>query len=396
MLIEILLAILLGILAGTITGLLPGIHINLIGAFLVSLSTGILLKIPSTYLVVFIVAMAITHTFIDFIPSIFLGCPDTDTELAILPGHQLLKKGQGYQAVILTAYGSLAAIIVLTIISFPSVHLIKFFYEEIKTIIPYLLIATSIFLIFLEKNKKMALVVFGLTGFLGYLVLNPLELNQPLLPLLTGLFGSSTLILSIKNKIKIPKQIQTKPEIKLKKPLMGAICASPLCSFLPGLGSGQAAVIGNLIARQNKKGFLILLGATNTLVMGFSFLSLFAISKTRTGAAVAVKEILGNFSNNTLFLIIIVILISGIVSFFLTKKIASWFSNKIQKINYPLLSSITLAFLTILVLILSSWKGLLILIISTITGLYCISTGVRRTNMMGCLLLPVIIFYLTL
>ena len=33
-------------------------------------------------------------TFIDFIPSIFLGCPDTDTELSILPGHELLKKGE--------------------------------------------------------------------------------------------------------------------------------------------------------------------------------------------------------------------------------------------------------------------------------------------------------------
>ena len=31
--------------------------------------------------------MAITHTFVDFIPSVFLGCPDTDTELSI--GHKI-------------------------------------------------------------------------------------------------------------------------------------------------------------------------------------------------------------------------------------------------------------------------------------------------------------------
>ena len=394
MLIEILLAILLGILAGTLTGLIPGIHINLIGAFLISLSAGILLQINSTYFVIFIVAMAITHTFIDFIPSIILGCPDTDTELSILPGHKLLQKGKAYEAILLTAYGSLAAIIILTILFYPSVLLIKFAHNAVETIIPYVLIATSIFLIFLEKRKAKAFFVFLITGVLGWIVLSPLEMSQPLLPLLTGLFGSSTLILSIQNKTKIPKQEITKPKVKLKKPLLGAFIASPLCSFLPGLGSGQAAVIGNLISRQNNKGFLVLLGATNTFVMGFSFLALFAISRTRSGAAVAVKEILGTVSNNTLILIVITILIAGIASFFLTKKLSKFLVHKFQKVNYTWLATGTLVFLVILVTIISGWKGLLVLITATITGLYCISLGVRRTNMMGCLLLPVIIFYL--
>ena len=394
MIIEIILAILLGIIAGTITGLIPGIHINLIGAFLISLSASVLLQINSTYFVIFIVAMAITHTFIDFIPSIILGCPDTDTELSILPGHKLLKQGKAYEAILLTAYGSLAAIIILVVLFYPSFLLIKFAHNAIETILPYILIATSIFLIFLEKKKVKALIVFLITGILGYLVLSPLEITQPLLPLLTGLFGSSTLIMSIQNKTKIPKQEITKPKVKLKKPLLGAFLASPLCSFLPGLGSGQAAVIGNVISRQNNKGFLVLLGATNTFVMGFSFLALFAISRTRTGAAAAIKEILPTFSNNILFLIIIIILISGILSFFLVKKISKYLVHKVQKVNYIWLATGTIVFLTILVTFISGWKGLLVLITATITGLYCISLGVRRTNMMGCLLLPVIIFYL--
>ena len=47
----------------------------------------------------------------------------------------------------------------------------------------------------LEQNKD-----YYLNKELGYIVLNPLELNQPLLPLLTGLFGASTIILSIKTR----------------------------------------------------------------------------------------------------------------------------------------------------------------------------------------------------
>ena len=94
MLIEIILFIFLGIIFGTFTGLIPGIHINLVGVSLVALSASLLSPVNPIYLVVFIVSMAIIHTFIDFIPSIFLGCPDTDTELSVLPGHELLKKGR--------------------------------------------------------------------------------------------------------------------------------------------------------------------------------------------------------------------------------------------------------------------------------------------------------------
>ncbi|MFH1326572.1 MAG: tripartite tricarboxylate transporter permease [archaeon] len=393
MLIELILFLLLGLLAGTITGLIPGIHINLIGALLVSASFSLIYFIPPIYLIVFIVSMAITHTFLDFIPSIFLGCPDTDTELSILPGHKLLKKGQGYVAILLTAHGSLAAIFILIIIIYPAIILINLFYNTIKFLIPYFLIIISILLISLEKKKSKALLVFLLTGFLGFFILNS-NTSQPLLPLLTGLFGASNIILSLKNKTKIPKQKIIKLKISLKKPLLGAAIASPLCSFLPGLGSGQVAIIGNTLTKNNNKGFLVLLGATNTLVMGFSFLSLYLIQKTRTGAAVAIKNLVGNPNTNTLILILITIIISGIISFFLTKKLAKIFSKNIHKISYSTISILTLAVLIIIVFLVSGVLGLGVLIISTLTGIFSISQKVRRTNMMGVLLIPTIILYL--
>jgi putative membrane protein len=202
------------------------------------------------------------------------------------------------------------------------------------------------------------------------------------------------LIISIKEKVKIPEQ-KIEKKVKLFRPLLGAVIASPLCSFLPGLGSGQAAIIGNQISGTDKRGFLVLLGATNTLVMGFSFLSLYLISRTRTGSALAIKEIIGIPSNGVLILIFASILFSGIISFFLTKFLARYFSKNIGRINYALLSLITILILVNIIAIFSGFLGLIILTISTLTGIYCISLKVRRTNMMGCLLIPVIIFYLT-
>ena len=396
MLIEILLFLLLGILAGTFTGLMPGIHINLIGALLVSASVSFLFFMPGLYFVVFITSMAITHTFVDFIPSVFLGCPDTDTELSVLPGHELLKEGKGHAAVMLTAYGGLAAIILTMILAFPLIVLVKKIYPMAQAFIPWILIFVSLIMVFLEKKKFYSLLAYSLAGILGLIVLNLENLNQPLLPLLTGLFGASSLIFSIKTKTQIPEQTLEQEKTSFRKPILGALIASPLCGFLPGLGSGQAAILGNTISKTDRKGFLVLLGATNTLVMAFSFLSLYAILKTRTGAAAAIKELIGIPSEKILILILIVALISGIISFFLTKKLSAFFSKKMNRINYTKLSVSTLIVLVAVVFLISGFLGLLAFAISAFTGIYCISLGVRRTQMMGCLLLPTIVLYLML
>ncbi|MBU1252561.1 MAG: tripartite tricarboxylate transporter permease [Nanoarchaeota archaeon] len=396
MLIEIILFMFLGIAAGTFTGLIPGIHINLVGVSLVALSASLFSSLNPIYIVTFISSMAITHTFLDFIPSIFLGCPDTDTELSVLPGHELLKSGKGYEAVLLTIYGSLAAIFILIIITFPSILILNNIYSTLQKITPYILIAVMFFLIYVEKNRVSATLVIILTGALGFIILNLSSLKEPLFPMLTGLFGTSMLIISIKNKVKIPEQEISKPKMdkSFLSPLMGATIAAPFSSLLPGLGSGQAAVLGNSISKTGKRGFLFLLGATNTLVMGFSFVTFYAVLRTRTGAVVAIQEIAGNLSGKMLILILSIITISGIISFFWAISLTKFFSKRISTINYSRLSIITISTITILVFLFSGGLGLIVFAVSTFTGIYCISLNVRRTNMMGCLLIPTIILYL--
>jgi putative membrane protein len=397
MLIELVIALLLGVLIGTFTGIFPGIHINLVGAFLVSISTSYLYAIPIIYLVTFISAMAIAHTFMDFIPSIFLGCPDADdSSLSVLPGHEMLREGEGYQAIMRTAYGGVYSVFLLGIFAFPLSFIVSKVYPAIQKIIPYILILVCITMILSERKKFQAFAVMALTGILGMCVLE-LNIKESLLPLLSGLFGSSMLLISINQNTKIPKQNLIFKKIgfkKLIKPISGALIASPLCGFLPGLGGGQAAVIGNQIAKTDGKGFLVLLGAVNVLVMGFSFVSLYSISKTRTGAAVAIQSLMGTMNTNILILILCVCLISGILSFFLVKNISPEFIKIIEKINYQKLSMGIISLLTILILFISGLIGFIVFVISTATGYYCIQLNVKKTQMMGCLLIPTIILYL--
>jgi len=227
------------------------------------------------------------------------------------------------------------------------------------------------------------------------IVLNLDGLNQPLLPLLSGLFGASALFLTIKAKTQVPEQVITKPEIRMAKPLAGSLVSSLICGFLPGLGSGQAAIIGNLISKSGREEFLVLLGSTNTLVMGLSFIAVYAIQKARTGAAASVQEIFGQIPKEILVLILIVVLISGTLSFFITKILAEFFSNKIEKINYTKLSIATIFFLSAIVFFVSGFLGFFVFFVSTMTGIFCISANVKRTLMMSCLLLPTIVLYLT-
>src|SRR3989338_774789 len=101
----------LGVIAGIFTGITPGIHINLVSLLLLSISPVLLNYINVISLCIFIIAMSITHTFLDAIPSIYLGAPDADDALNVLPGHKLLLDGRGFEAVKLTVIGSLSALI---------------------------------------------------------------------------------------------------------------------------------------------------------------------------------------------------------------------------------------------------------------------------------------------
>lgn len=402
MLLELAVALIAGIFIGAITGLLPGIHINLVSAIVLSSLSLLLLHFSPVTIAVFIVSMSISHTFLDFLPSIFLGAPD-ESALSVLPGHKMLLEGKGYEAVSYTAVGCLIAIPSLLILTPLFIFILPTIFFYLKFVMFLILVSVSVYMLATNKNKPVALVVFILSGFLGISTLI-LPFKEPLLPMLSGLFGSSSLVTSLLRKEKLKEQKITKTEIKfkeIKSTFFTSLVSSPLCSFLPALGSSQAAIIGTNLEQnkdksenQNNKEFLMLLGSVNLLVLALSFITLYSINKSRSGVAVAINEILKNFSVSNLFTILATIIISSIIAFFLTLFLARKFSNIISKINYFKLSLIILIILSLVVFLFSGLLGFLIYIISTFTGIFAIESGARRTNLMGCLMLPSILLYL--
>ena len=395
MLIEILIFLLLGILAGTFTGLFPGIHINLIGTAIASGTISFLAGVDALYFAVFITAMSIAHVFLDFIPSIFLGAPEDGTELSVLPGHEMLKKGQGFQAVHLTSLGCLYGLFIFLLL-IPILYVVSLAVKNLPGMIIALgLIAISFNMILLEEKKFAALLAFLLAGILGFIVLN-MGLKEPLLPLLTGLFGSAGLFFSIRQKTKIGKQEKRvrKEKIEKKRALFASAFFAPLSFFLPALSSGQITIIGNQFVKADRKQFLFMLGSVTSLTMCLSFLGLFLIEKTRTGSAAAIKSLIGVLDWKIFLLIVLVMVISGFISYSAVNFLSRKFLVVLEKVDYPKASILTIILISVVTLLISGFLGLFVLAVSTLTGIYCISLGVKRTNMIGCLLVPTIILYL--
>ena len=164
--IEILFAIILGILSGIITGITPGLHVNTIGIILFSISDEILKYADELTLCSFLVSMSICHAMIEFIPSLLLGIPEEDTILSIQPGHKLLFKGKGKQAIRLISLGGYYSIILLIILMPILMIILPIIYNLFKNYIGYLLLITIICLMifFNKKDKRLKNILLFLTS----------------------------------------------------------------------------------------------------------------------------------------------------------------------------------------------------------------------------------------
>lgn len=398
MILSIILALLLGILIGALAGLIPGLHPNLFSLFVLSSLTLLLSHLQALPIVVFLTALTITHTIFAFIPSIFLSAPDSDSALSVLPGHKLLNKGEGYEALVLSLYGCFIGLIIFLIFSPIFILIIPKIYFYLKFIMFFLLVFVNLYLILTEKNSRLlSLLIFLLSGFLGFAVFS-LPLKESLLPLLTGLFGSSSLLISLSKKQQIPKQeIKSLKKIKLPSifsPSLASFLTAPLCALLPALGTGQAALLASsLTGENNNKQFIFMLGIINILVISLFFPTLYAINEARAGSIVAIQKIMPQFSLFNLILIIMTILFSVIISLLLALFVSKIIAKNISKINYRMLSLAVLLLLALIVIIFSGWLGFLVFLISSILGLFTILANARRTLLMGSLMLPSIAYY---
>ncbi|MFQ6127658.1 MAG: tripartite tricarboxylate transporter permease [Thermoplasmata archaeon] len=536
---------LLGTSLGVITGLTPGIHVNLVAASFLALQPQLVMLVSllcgwtqPTYedilllISCIIVANAVSHTFLDYIPSVFLGAPDTDTALSVLPGHRMLLQGKGYEAVLLSAFGSLVALFFFLCLMFPARLIMGnpfHAYQKLSWSIPFILVTVVSLLIVseqtrlergrpvlycsangilqderhyrrmqkllgnevegplsnflwkavvaegtiwninsrfavlqtrkrrikvkfespldLEEGKRVyiagilepspsvgralrtkiwALGVFLVSGLLGYVVLStslfaanwypfpsliPDKNSVGLFPLFTGLFGLSTLLLSLARSTGIPDQDVEINEGDLYRgrfsPAMKGAVAGCFAGWFPGVSNATATVIAKMLddrerKDESEKEFIVAVSAVNTSSCFFTLLALFVLLRARSGVMNAIMTELGETlvtweEIHFLPLGMAILLLSGVLAactgFFLTKKLGRKFAQACSNIDYRRLVLFIMVLLLAMVFFLSGLLGIIVAFLATSLGLIPPLVGVKRVHLMGCLILPLIILF---
>jgi putative membrane protein len=395
MLIEIIIAMACGIMIGTFTGIAPGIHVNLVATTMLALSPWLLQYFPPLSLAVFLMSLAVTHSFLDTVPSTFLGAPNDENALSVLPAQKMLLRGEGYQAVKLTILGTylglIAAITMIPIFLFVS----KSVYSLLKPYLLFLLIGIVIYMLAREKDKLWSALLFILSGTLGIITLSMVGLSEPLFPLLSGLFGVSGLMISYFENTKVPDQ-KFREEIPVeKKEIAKTLSASTMAVFIiqffPGLGPSQGAVLSTQLFRNIKdKTYLLLVGAMGTMSVVFSLVTFFSLGNAKDGSIVVMSKII-EIDTLSFLILISAFLTAGSISVFLTLYLSKKFSRLIVHVNYKALIISIILFVAILALVLDGIIGVLILITATAIGLIAPLKEIPRNHAMGCLLLPVLL-----
>jgi putative membrane protein len=384
----------LGCLLGILTGLTPGIHVNTLLPFMAAL------PVSGLHGAVIVFSLAVTHTFLDFIPSSIFGIPDEDTALSILPAHQLLLAGKGYEAIKLTVVGSLGAFIISLILVLPLISIIPIVYRISYSYMGYILLFLVFFLVISEKAPRKivsASIVFLLSSTYGYILLSsPLLCGDVVLfPVFCGLFGISTLSISMRNQGEVPFQ-SLDSKIRLKhfevfiNILKGGI-AGILVSLLPGIGPAHATAV--ISVQTSPRKFLVAVSGVNTANAVYALVVLYTVQKCRSGAVIAIEKLI-HLDIPSLIILLLCGLMAAGVSSVVALCVARIFLKALPSLNYRGLMVSTCSIMILIVWIITGVTGLLVMAVGCCIGILPIFLGVRRSHCMGVLLFPVIHYYL--
>ena len=395
---EILVGVCIGVVLGTISGLIPGVHANTLAGILLGLQAALLALLGPLALAGAMFAALITHTFVDAVPSTFLGIPDADTSLAVLPAHALCLEGKGEEAVRIAALGSAGAIILSVPLSVLCFLLLPGLQPYFDWWIGILLIAVVGYMVVTSDAPSWALSVFGVSGLLGTFALHYSYLSWHtvggggaiLMPLLSGLFGISILLTAARGKI--PEQRYegiTLEDRKVGKCTVIGTAAGIAVGWLPGLSTASAnAVLASVIGyEKDRRGYILATNAANTANAFIGLAALFALSRMRNGVMAALAEL----PPQSMSALMVVGVLAACAAYLITIALGRY-APLLNGIDSALLNRGVIAFVVILCIILTGPFGLVILILATATGLVPHTVNLPAVYCMGSIMVPVMLY----
>jgi len=256
-----------------------------------------------------------------------------------------------------------------------------------------LLLAISIIIIIKQKRWLIALSFFLASGLLGYVSFN-INLNEPFLPLLTGMFGINSLIYG-SSKNSAPSQLE-KSVVEsnffdfFKISILG-VFSSIFMMLVPAISPSQIGFFASNYKNDELK--IASMASINIADVILSLTTFFYINKARNGTIEKIGQAL-TIGLKEYHLLIFFGFFALIFSCLIALKINKKLGENIDLINSKYFKFGIIIFIILLTIFFDGFMGLFILAASTFLGFLLIKKNVRPINLMGSLALPTILFFI--
>ena len=412
-----------GAVAGSLLGWVPALHVyNVLGFAALSLHAAGASSafLPAVWLLPATLGLIVGWSMANTIPSIFLAAPDESALLMVLPGQKYALAGRGYEAAMLTAAGSLGALVLLVAIAGPLAPLaLPVLRAVLQPHQGWILWTVIVFLLMSEwprfgtrgqggwrkflsgwSSTGAGLLTFLLSGLLGFILRyrSPLPVEsafQNLLPAFAGLFAVPWLLLNLVSGAGLPEQ-ELPDRVRIpRRPAFRGVGAGMLggafAAFFPGITGGIGGLLaGHATAQRDERTFLISQGASKMVYYAGALL-LFAVpgeSLARGTGAWLLRGFLSPRTSYEYYMALGSLALAGAVAFLLFPALCRLTILALRKIGLSSLSAFSLVLIVALVEAATGWRGQVVLLAAAGIGLIPVLFHSRRINALGVILLP--------
>ena len=395
---QLLAWILGGVALGSLSGLVPGLHANNFALLLAGFAPSI--PGPPLFVGCAMLAAGVVHTFLNAVPAMALGVPDAEMAVTALPAHRMVQEGRGYEAIRLSALGSILAVLAAVPLALPITWGVTAAYPTIRDNLALLLAMVVVALVASEqtwRGRVGAIVSFALAAVLGLLTLDfspdaPLEAGGMLAPLFAGLFGAPVLIDAIRGS-GIPPQHSD--AIAMSHPLVGITAiagalAGAVVGYIPGISAAIAAVAVLLFVpgRSGDRGYIVATSGVDTANTIFALFALVAIGQPRTGVMVAFDSVGAPLE---IPILLAGVVLAGLFGFMLVIVVGDAYLEAVGRIAYWKISVAVLTLLLCLSYLFTGVVGIVVFCVAAAIGMVPVRFRARRVHLMGVLIGPLLI-----
>jgi len=356
--------------------------------------TNFLLQFSSPFLpaqgfskAVFASSLSFSKIVFELVPSIFFFIPSASYGVSVLPAQKLFSQGKGVIALKTT----LACFFCSALFSFALLPLAFLFlpllHSALSPGVGWALFFVTGACLLSKKRRAESVFAFTLSGVLGWVLLSRPVVQEPLFPLLSGLFGIPAILLS--SQVRAKQEEGSAGPLDLKIVFVSCVLGA-FSSLLPAMS--PAFLVSLLLLVLEPFGPMLFVQSVSAVLVSktfFDFAGFVLIGKARSGAVAFASAELSSPAD------LIPVFAAGAASLFLAICVMLLLERKLRGLRFSggKLSIAVLCLIVFGAFYLDGGMGVLVLAVSACVGVCVSLLGVDKTTALGALILPSLLFF---